>query len=93
MVPQAVENYRSILTDKEHSDFYKASKDCLQNTGILSSHTGGNTYIEKVLVIDNAPKASDVLRIQELLLARQEADIAEGEVIEWYFICWYSFTL
>jgi hypothetical protein len=82
MVPLAVNNYLTILSDTKHSDFYKASKDTLQNTGILSSHTGGNTYIENMLVVSDGPQAKDVLRIQELLQARQEADIQEAEVIE-----------
>ena len=81
-VPLAIDNYNTFLTDKSHPDHYKASKDTLQNTGVLASHTGGNVYIDKMMVIDNAPKPEDIDRIRDLLQARQETDILEAEVIE-----------
>ena len=34
-----IDNFNTILTDKDNKDFYKASKDTLQGTGIIPSHT------------------------------------------------------
>ena len=74
MVPQALVNYRTFLTDTEHQDHYKASKDCLQTTGILASHTQSQT-ITNILNINTGPQSQDIKRIQELIQARHETDL------------------
>ena len=80
MVPLAIDNYHTFLTDKSHPDHYKASKDALQNTGVLGSHTGGNTYIDKILVVGDQGQAKEVPRIQDALAALQAIDIECTEV-------------
>ena len=45
MVPFAIDNYQTFLTTKDHPDHYKASKDALQATGILPSHTLNQTIV------------------------------------------------
>jgi len=45
MVPLAIDNYQTFLSDKKHADHYKASKDTLQTTGILASHTQSQTIV------------------------------------------------
>lgn len=82
MVPRAIDNYRVILSDKEHSDHYKATKDCLTITGIAPSRTG-NTFINNVFYQDNRQQISsgiaEIIRYQR---DQQEAEEAEFEVID-----------
>ena len=76
MVPLAIDNYRTFLSDKEHPDHYKASKDALQTTGILASHTQSTT-INNILNVTAGPSHEDVQRIQELITARHDKDIID----------------
>ena len=81
LIPLAIDNYLNLLQDKSHSDHYKASRDVLQNTGILASHTGGNTYINNIVQI-NQHNTID----HKLALAYDQAfgtmadDVIEGEI-------------
>jgi transcriptional regulator with XRE-family HTH domain len=39
LVPKAVDNYKELLSSKDQKIKLQASKDCLQTTGIMPSHT------------------------------------------------------
>ena len=79
LIPLAINNYLDILSDPTHTDFYKANKDILQNTGILASHTQGNTYIQAIFNTANIPETKDINRFTELIAERQEQDVIEAE--------------
>jgi hypothetical protein len=52
-----------------------------QSLGILPTQSQ-SLQITNILNISTGPRPEDIQRIQELLVARQEADIQEAEVIE-----------
>jgi len=82
MVPLAIDNYHTFLTTKDHPEHYKASKDCLQATGILASHAASTT-INNIVYQDNRTQISsniaDLIAYQTDQQAVEEADF---EVIE-----------
>lgn len=80
MVPQALVNYRAFLTDTEHPNHYKASKDCLQTTGILASHTQSQTIVN-ILNVQSGPGTKQIQRIAELIEARHAADLGQSNDI------------
>jgi len=83
-IPLAIDNYDRILNDKEHSDHYKASKDCLQTVGILASHTS-STNITNILNVQSGPTEAQAAGIRELLAIKRERDLAlleDGDVID-----------
>jgi hypothetical protein len=79
LIPLAIDNYLKILSDPEHTDYYKANRDILQNTGILASHAGGNTYIQQVFNATGQPTDIEVNRFAEIIQARQDTDILDAE--------------
>ena len=82
LIPLAIDNYLNILSDPNHADFYKANKDILQNTGILASHTQGNTYIQAIFNAANIPESKDINRFADMISQRQELDVIEAEYSE-----------
>lgn len=82
LVPKAVDNYRTFLTDKDNPDHYKASKDCLQATGIMASHAS-STIINNLFYQDNrqviSPEIAGIMRHQT---DQQASEEAEYEVID-----------
>ena len=73
-VPLAISRYDKILNSPDHSDHYKAIKDCLQTTGIFPSHTP-STVINNIMTVNTGPSVQDIERIQELLQSRQAIDV------------------
>ncbi len=45
LVPKAVDNYEKLLDSKDEKIKLQASKDCLQTTGIIPSHTQSSVMI------------------------------------------------
>ena len=82
LVPLAIDNYTKILADPKHSDFYKANRDVLQNTGILPSHTGGNTYIQNVFNSTSEPTDIELNRFVTDIKGLIESDVMEAEYSE-----------
>ena len=82
LIPLAIDNYLNILSDPNHADFYKANKDILQNTGILASHTQGNTYIQAIFNAANIPESKEINRFADMISQRQELDVIEAEYSE-----------
>jgi len=39
LIPKAVDNYEVLLNSSDEKIRLQASKDCLQNTGVMASHT------------------------------------------------------
>ncbi len=63
LTPLAVNKFRKILVDENHSEHYKAVKDCLVITGIAPSHAQNN-YITNILQVNVADNVDT--RVQEL---------------------------
>ena len=81
LIPLAIDNYLNILSNPEHTDFYKANKDILQNTGILASHAGGCTYVQNIFNATQATDIVDVNRFAGMITKRQDADVVEAEYL------------
>ena len=78
MVPLADKVLYQRLTDnKEPKLQMDAMRTVYKNTRIEPTHGQGNTYIDKMLVVDGQPSASEVPRIQELLEDRHDKDIID----------------
>ena len=77
-VPLAMNRYDDILSNPDHSDHYKAIKDCLTNTGIFSSASQSVT-INNILAVNTGPEPKDIERIRELINLRQDQDIIDIE--------------
>ena len=54
----------------------------LELVGVSAPRSGGNTYIDKLLIMGEQDKAEQVPRIQELLQSRQAIDVSEDDIID-----------
>lgn len=84
MVPRAMHNYQRFL-DPEYDDksiHYKASKDCLQTTGILASHTQSQTINNIFQQQNNFLSPESVELFAKSLSFKRDQDVTEGEVVE-----------
>ena len=80
-IPLAVNNYLNILQDSNHTDHYKVSKDVLTNTGILASHTGGSTYINNIIQVNQHNTIDDKLALAyDQAFGAMADDVIEGEI-------------
>ena len=80
MLPEQEED-PGQLSDPDHTDYYKANRDILQNVGILASHTGGNTYIQNVFNSSALPDSDELSRLSKEVKQLQDSDIIEGEIV------------
>lgn len=84
LIPRAIDNLVKYLDPafKDKKIQWDASKTVLQNTGILASHTGGNTYIQNIFNSNALPSNEEVTRFTELVQLRQDTDIQDAEYTE-----------
>jgi len=86
MVPLAIDNYQSFLTDKSDKTIkYKSSKDLLQAVGIQPSHAPA-TVINQILAVKNMtvldPRVAQALGGALDSLLGDDAEIIEVETVE-----------
>jgi hypothetical protein len=70
LVPKAVGNYEELLSSKDEKIKLQASKDCLQTTGIMPSHTPSPVVIN-ILNQQIAPAQTEELNQLTAFLKHQ----------------------
>lgn len=71
LVPKAVGNYEKLLDSKDEKIKLQASKDCLQTTGIIPSHTQSSIVVNILNQQINPKTAQELSAIEAFLKATQ----------------------
>lgn len=74
LVPKAVGNYEKLLDSADEKIKLQASKDCLQTTGIMPSHTQSTVMINILNQQVNPTQTKELAQIAEFLASQWQTD-------------------
>ena len=77
LVPKAVDNYRGLLDSKDEKIRLQASKDCLQTTGIMPSHTQSPVMINILNQQVNPAQTKELAQIAAFLQHQWQSSVTD----------------
>ncbi|MFH0754822.1 MAG: hypothetical protein V2A70_09670 [Candidatus Omnitrophota bacterium] len=77
LVPKAVGNYEQLLDSADEKIKLQASKDCLQTTGIMPSHTQSPVMINILNQQVNPAQTKELAQIAAFLQHQWESDVID----------------